>query len=142
MSRQSLRAVLWGSMLGAGLALSAMRGSNAHAATSVGEVVALDDATCGVAGKPDCPLQSWMKGNMSSAKSSADFGKLQGLFAKIATFVPKEAPFAADWIRMSNAGLAAAKVSDMDGVKKACLDCHSAYRKPYKDGFRSHPISG
>ena len=94
-------------------------------------------ATCGGAGLPDCPLQSWMKANAMSALTASDFARMEVAFDRIAELGPPEYT---DWRADAKAGRDAARAGDLEGCRNACKSCHDAYRAPYRQTRRTRPL--
>lgn len=86
-------------------------------------------ADCGDKGRPDCPLESWMKANLQSQLRAGDFIRLEQALAVLAAI--QHLPYA-DWPVIAADGARAAAREDQAGVRKACKTCHDQYRKPFR----------
>ena len=95
------------------------------------------EVTCGKKPLPDCPLQAWMKKNVSAATTSFDYPKIAAGFASIAKLGP---PGYANWVSISNDGEKAAKDQRAAGVQAACKGCHREYQAKYRKENRMRPI--
>jgi hypothetical protein len=102
-----------------------------------------DGATCGSKENP-CPLQKWMRQNMSAAMTAGDMAALATAFEKAAKLAPDPTWNGADpkasWDAIAKVGLAAAKANDTAAVKATCKGCHDAYKDKYKASFRTKPV--
>lgn len=94
-------------------------------------------STCGDAGQPPCPLQSWMRGRAVGAIQHADPAGLGQAFGEIAAFAP---PGFGEWAGVAIHGAAAAKQGDIAGAAVACSDCHARYRERYRAEFRDRKL--
>jgi hypothetical protein len=92
---------------------------------------------CGDKPLPPCPLNAWMKANMSPAILSSDFDALAVDFEKVATFAPANYQ---NWSSIGKDGADAARAQSLDGVKGACRGCHAQYRDRYKKEMRDRPL--
>ena len=110
--------------------------SSAPAAVASGDASPADQ-TCGKKPLPDCPLQAWMKKNVSGPSLAQDFPKVATGFADIAKLAP---PGYANWVSISKDGEKAAKDGRADAVKAACNGCHRQYKDKYKAELRTRPI--
>jgi hypothetical protein len=106
------------------------------AATLRAAALAQGDA-CGDQPLPSCPLNAWMKANMSPAVLSSDFDALAVAFEKAATFAPAAYQ---NWSSIAKDGADAARAQSLDGVKGACRGCHAQYRDRYKKEMRDRPL--
>lgn len=106
--------------------------------------VQAEDAKCGEKGQPSCPLQGWMEKNLDDPMSAGDLAKVAAGLEKAAGFAPNPKWNDGDngWAKIAKAGAEAAKAGKTDDVKAACKSCHKAWRKQYKQEFRTKPISG
>jgi hypothetical protein len=119
----------------------AVRASEARAtatpAAAVTPAAAAAPTSCGGAGLPDCPLQSWMKSTLRPEMQSARFEPLALAFDKLAT-----SPSFPDqgWKAIARKGALAARARDLDGVREACRSCHDGYRPRYRAERRNQPL--
>jgi hypothetical protein len=95
--------------------------------------------TCGKKPLPDCPLQGWMKANMSAAMSAKDFAALESALTKTAARSPGSAY--PNWVSISKDGAEAARIQNMDAVKASCRGCHDQYKAKYKAEIRTRPVT-
>lgn len=98
---------------------------------------AKEGAACGRPGERDCPLQAWMKANMAHQAMQSDLGAMEHGFATL-SITPISGY--SDWISIARAGAAAAHEGDLDAAKRACKQCHEAYRDRYRAERRSAPF--
>ena len=103
----------------------------AVAQPSASEVV---DAECGGSGHSDCPLQSWMKANMSPAMSAGDLNRLKQAFRRLGDLGP---PGYASWASLSTAGADAASRGNIEAVRGVCKQCHEEHRARYRREARA-----
>ncbi len=95
--------------------------------------------TCGKPGLKDCPLQAWMKANLVKPKGDGDFDTVAKNIARVPSFAPEPA-WKADWTSFAKAGADAATKGDREALSAACNDCHTKYRKAYREKYRDRPI--
>lgn len=104
---------------------------------------AFADDVCGTKEKP-CPLQQWMRANMTPALAAGDGPALAAALDKAATLSPDASWNGTDatksWDAIAKAGAAAARANDLRGAKAACQSCHEAFKEPYKSKFRTKPV--
>lgn len=81
--------------------------------------------------KRDLTLRGFMRGTVTSAVASEDFGRIERAFQGIASMAPPGLPA---WGGFAAEGVAAAKAKDLDRVRGACGSCHSAYREQVSRG--------
>jgi cytochrome c peroxidase len=93
-----------------------------------------DVTGCGASPLADCPLQGWMKANARDALRAGDFARLTRSFTRMASLGRPEYP---EWSVFANAGAEAAGSADLEAVRKACGDCHRAYRPAYRRDHRT-----
>ena len=78
-----------------------------------------------------------MRSQAAPAMKARDKVRLERAFTQIATFAPPDYP---QWIKLSEAGAAAARRGDVDEAEVACSDCHDTYRARYRAERRDRPI--
>jgi len=88
---------------------------------------------CDGKAKP-CPMQLFMRGTMSSAKTPE---QLAAVFARAANMSPNGGWA---WRAISQKGVELAKGGDAAGAKKQCGACHGQYKEPYKAQYRARKI--
>jgi hypothetical protein len=82
---------------------------------------------CGEKGKPDCPMQKWMKGVAGGAVASGDADRMARAFQGMS-----RAPSGmGGWSGIVATGIAKAQAGDFDGAKAQCKACHSKYQSSY-----------
>lgn len=109
--------------------------SSSAAASGSGSAAAKAPAKtfeCGDKGKPDCPMQKWMKSVAGSAVASGDNERLARAFNAMA----KAPPGYGDWAGMCAVGAAKAQAGDFDGAKAMCKTCHVKYQSRYHSSIR------
>lgn len=84
----------------------------------------------------DSPMKAWMKEKLQPAKAKGDFAKIATMLDALAQKNPDAAAMP-DWKKHCDAGTAAAKKQDKEGVNKSCTGCHNAYKKVFKEKYRS-----
>ncbi|MCS6900583.1 MAG: hypothetical protein RMJ98_13250 [Myxococcales bacterium] len=87
---------------------------------------------CGDKGKPDCPMQKWMKSVAGGAVASGDTERLARAFLAMS----KAPPGFSDWAAICAAGAAKAQAGDFDGAKAQCKVCHTKYQARYHATMR------
>lgn len=87
---------------------------------------------CGDKGKPDCPMQKWMKGVAGGAVASGDSERLARAFNAMS----KAPPGFGGWAAICATGAAKAQAGDFDGAKAQCKVCHSKYQSRYHASLR------
>jgi hypothetical protein len=91
-----------------------------------------------LAGEPTTPLGRWMKPNMGAPLAGQDFATLQKSLDLVASKPPSgDYP---QWATTAKDGSTAAAKQDLPGVKKACKQCHDAYKEKYKKEFATRPF--
>ncbi len=114
-----------------GLVLSGKQGTPAvHASVEQG-------ATCGQAGLPPCPLQSFMRNDVAAPLARGDMKAISGALRRVATFAP---PAWASWSSIALAGASAADKGDRTALRAACNDCHRTWREEYRQRYRARPL--
>lgn len=113
---------------------SAPASGSASPASSAPKAPAKEFA-CGDKGKPDCPMQRWMKGVAGGAVASGDTERLARAFNAMS----KAPPGFGGWAGICATGAAKAQAGDFDGAKAQCKVCHSKYQSRYHSSMRDHP---
>jgi hypothetical protein len=113
------------------LAPPASASGSAPAASGSGSAGAAKPAAkvyeCGEKGKPDCPMQKWMKGVAGGAVASGDADRMARAFQGMS-----RAPSGmGGWGGIVATGIAKAQAGDFDGAKAQCKACHSKYQASY-----------
>lgn len=88
---------------------------------------------CGSKGKPDCPMQRWMKGVAGGAVASGDAAKIARAFETMGGRAPSGMKA---WAAIAAAGAAKARADDIDGAKQECKRCHDANTRSYRASQR------
>ncbi len=98
---------------------------------------------CGTKPLPDCPLQAWMKQNMSPAMKSHDWQGMADSLERAATLAPPNYATAGypNWVSIAKDGANAARAADLEAVKAACRGCHEQYKQKYRAEMRTRPVS-
>jgi cytochrome c556 len=104
--------------------------------------VEADDDACKTAGS--CPLHDFMEKEVQTPMDAGDLKKVAEALEKVAAFVPDPKWNEGDqgWAKLAKDGVAAAKAGDVKPTGATCKSCHKAYRKLYKEKFRSKKIGG
>ncbi len=113
---------------------SASASPSASAASSASKPAA-KTYDCGSKGKPDCPMQRWMKSVAGSAVASGDNARLARAFQAMS----KAPPGMGGWAGISAQGAALANAGDFDGAKAQCKVCHGKYQSSYRARMRDMP---
>lgn len=128
----------------AGLAI-AMLGLTMGGARAEAQPPATDGGTaepptmkCGAPGQVPCPLQAWMRRRIAGPLASSDWAALARGLEESAEFAPE--PSWTAWTAAANAGASAARDGQIAAVRKACKQCHEAYRKEYRRSHRDRPL--
>lgn len=87
---------------------------------------------CGEKGKPDCPMQRWMKSVAGGAAMSGDANRLKSAFLAMS----KAPPGMGGWASLCATGAAKAGEGDIDGAKAMCKACHGKYQAAYHANMR------
>jgi len=97
---------------------------------------------CGLKPLPDCPLQGWMKQNMTPAMNAHDWQGLSNALEHAATLAPPDYAAAGyvNWVSIARDGANAARAADLEAVKAACRGCHEQYKKKYRTEMRTRPL--
>jgi hypothetical protein len=98
---------------------------------------ALADASCGTAGKAECPTQRWMKANLQAHLRSRDYARLGAALKKLAEVEPKGME---GWAESALGGAEAAARGDEAGVSKSCEGCHKQHRETFRRTLRTQPL--
>jgi glutaryl-CoA dehydrogenase len=88
---------------------------------------------CGDKGKPDCPMQKWMKSVAGGAVASGDTERLARAFQTMAGRAPGGM---GGWAGICAVGIAKAQAGDFDGSKAQCKSCHAKYQRSYHNSRR------
>jgi hypothetical protein len=91
-------------------------------------------ADCGSAGKPDCPLQNWMKATLQTYQREKNYERLASSLEELARHAPEGYD---GWTDTAKAGLSAARAKDEAGVRQSCKDCHAQLRARFKRELRT-----
>ena len=96
-------------------------------------------ASCGGDGEPDCPLRTWMRSTLQAYLLGAtpDPERLATSLDKLAGAAPPEFP---RWESFARRAAADARKGDLDGVKRACGECHNAYRTQFQATMRTRRL--
>lgn len=102
-----------------------------------------EDAKCDE-NEPGCSLQRWMANHVQAALTKKDLDGVSRALQTAASCVPdpKWNEGEKGWSNIAQAGVAAAKAGNLNGVKKACKSCHEAWRSDYRKQYRGRPIFG
>jgi hypothetical protein len=84
-----------------------------------------------------CPLQSWMRKNVSTAVAAKDTAALARALDRVATFSPDPSW---SWAEMSVKAADAARRGDMAEARKSCQGCHNAYKAQWQEKFRTRAV--
>jgi len=95
--------------------------------------------TCGIVGKPACPLQNLMRQALARPYAARNFEELARGFAVTGSLNPAPREWR-DWDALAEAGRKAASVGDADEALKSCTRCHRAYRREYIARFRERAV--
>ena len=90
---------------------------------------------CGDKGKPDCPMQRWMKSVAAGAAVSGDAARIGRAFNGMG----RAPPGMGAWSGIAAAGAAKAAAGDFDGAKAQCKVCHGKYQSSYHARLRDIP---
>ncbi len=99
-------------------------------------------SACGLKPLPDCPLQGWMKQNMTPAMNAKDWQGLASALEHAGTLAPPNYVAAGypNWVSIAKDGANAARAADLEAVKAACRGCHDQYKKKYRMEMRTRPL--
>jgi len=92
---------------------------------------------CGKKPLPDCPLQGWMKKNMTPPMEAKDYQGIADSLTKAASFAPAGYT---NWASIAKDGANAARAADLNAVKAACRGCHDQYKNKYRTEMRTRPV--
>lgn len=97
---------------------------------------------CGTKPLPDCPLQAWMKQNMTPPMKSHDWQGLADSLEHAATLAPPNYATTGyvNWVSIAKDGANAARAADLEAVKAACRGCHEQYKKKYRAEMRTRSV--
>jgi hypothetical protein len=84
-----------------------------------------------------CPLQTWMRKNVSPAVVAGDTAALANALDRIAKFSPDPSW---SWEEISRAAAAAARSGDMTEARKSCQACHNAYKAAWREKYRTRVV--
>jgi len=84
-----------------------------------------------------CPLQVWMRTNISPAVVANDAGALAKALDRVAALSPDPSW---DWSEISRRGAEAARRGDIDEARKSCRECHDAYKALWREKYRSKAV--
>jgi hypothetical protein len=138
-----VKSLVWG-LLAIAVAVPAVAvlGDKAPAAaepagSSAPSSAAASPTPCGAAPLPECPLQGWMKANLTAALEARDAVRLERALRRLAELGPAEYE---DWKRLSLDAADAAHAGDFASVRGACKVCHTRHRGSYRRAHRSDPL--
>jgi hypothetical protein len=97
---------------------------------------------CGEEGQPMCPLQAFMEKQVQEPFDAGDLQAVSKALQRVAKLSPDPAWNNAkpSWAVMANEGATAAASADPDETGASCKACHKAFRKKYKEAFRTRPL--
>ena len=95
--------------------------------------------SCGVPGKPACPLQSHMRTHLATALAHRDFRELDRRLSMVAGLNPEPRRWK-HWDKFARDGAAAAREGRLGGVVAACTRCHAIYRPEYNARYRERAL--
>jgi hypothetical protein len=98
-----------------------------------------DGVTCGVPGKPACPLQRWMRNELTQSVVKKDDRATADALERLATLNPEPKKWL-NWTKFAREGARAAREGRASGVNAACAHCHSIYRGEYNIKYRRRAI--
>lgn len=96
--------------------------------------------TCGSKGLPPCPLQAWMKTNMTPPMNAHDWQGIADALERAALLAPPPAAGYTNWVSIAKDGANAARAAELDAVKAACRGCHDQYKNKYRQEMRMRPV--
>lgn len=92
---------------------------------------------CGEDRQPECPLQGWMKANLSSHLRNRNWSRL----AVSLDHLSEMAPAGYDgWGKLAQDGARAARGGNLEAVRRACKNCHDRHRDAYKTSNRARQL--
>jgi hypothetical protein len=124
-------------------ATPAAPGAEPAAATPTAQPKAAAAVACGEDGQPRCPLQAFMEDEVDKPLESGDLEQVAAALTKVAIMAPDpawNAGGAKGFRGMAEASAAAARANDVPALQQGCKTCHKAFRRKYKDEFRSRPL--
>jgi hypothetical protein len=100
---------------------------------------------CGAKGMPDCPLQGWMKKNMTPPMQAKDWQGIADSLERAALLAPPDAPDGGksayvNWVSIAKDGANAARAAEYEAIKAACRGCHEQYKAKYRAEMRLRPL--
>ena len=95
---------------------------------------------CGAPGKPPCPLQAWMRGNVAAPLALRDLAKLAQSLDALRALNPD--PRWTNWERFASDGARAAREGDASKAQQSCTRCHEIYRARYNELHRGRAAPG
>lgn len=97
---------------------------------------------CGTKPLPDCPLQAWMKKNMTPPMEAKDWLGMADALERAATVAPPNYATTGyvNWVSIAHDGANAARAADMNAIKAACRGCHDQYKNKYRTEMRTRPV--
>jgi hypothetical protein len=79
-----------------------------------------------------------MKEELLHRFKQADFDRIASSLDRLTLLRP---PGLDRWEMFARDGVRAAAARDLEGVRRACTDCHQAYRTRYRETLRSQSIA-
>jgi hypothetical protein len=89
--------------------------------------------SCGIFSK-DCPLQRWMRYQVSAAAAARDAKELVSALDGTASWKPDAD--ADRWVAIAKDGARAAERGDIDGALASCRVCHDAFKVAWRERSR------
>jgi hypothetical protein len=84
-----------------------------------------------------CPLQKWMRKNVSPAVAANDAAALATALDRIAKLSPDPSW---TWAEMSRTAADAARRGDIAEARKSCQGCHNAYKASWREKYRTRVV--
>jgi len=96
----------------------------------------------GDSGLPDCPLQAWMKKNMTPPILAKDWQGMADSLERAALLAPPDYAKSGytNWVSICHDGANAARAAEYEAVKAACRGCHEQYKTKYRTEMRQRPL--
>jgi hypothetical protein len=120
-------------LLGVALALMAFL-TAAAPSSALADSPPAGRVACGAPGKPPCPLQAWMRGNVAAPLALGDLTKLAHSLEALRAMSPD--PRWTNWQRFAGDGARAARDGDAAKAQQSCTRCHEVYRARYNELYR------